>query len=1548
MAGILITLVAVQAAGYIALQFPAVQTWGAKRIIGLLSENIDGKIDIGKIHIVFFNRFIIQDISITSTETSPHLDSLKRLYHQSDTLLSCRKLSVTLSPAELLKLKIKLSAVKIERGVFNLQNEGDSLTNLSRIFRIDRNRQKDTTKKSSLNLLANSLRIKDFRFTLNNPDKYVTKGDSTINFSDLSISDIDVNLNNIRIERDTLFGTVKNISGTDKSGFRLATLKCDVEVSGTEARLKNLLLEDEYSQINAHYFSMRYSSPKDLSDFVNSVILGADFDNSYLNFKTIGKIAPVFQDSRLAFFFTGEVKGPVANIRTPSLTITSESGQTVMDVGVKLIGLPDVPQTMALAKVNSCHTTSQDIARIVSSIHDSPESPFFSMLAPHIRYDFQGGFAGLLNDFVANGEITSTAGDINIDVLLKSEKEKNGMLLQGKIRTLDLDVGRILSNKMIGEVSLQSSLSALIRPEEYGGIDLRIDSVKIDKAGFNGYDYSNILAVGKYNNDEFDGRIISHDPNLDFIFQGLFSFNQKARSQYNFYADIPYANLAALNIDKRDSISEVSLHMTANFTRTPERDIIGSIDIKNSDFTNSAGSFNIGPVKLKAYRSENEYITTLTAPFAQARYYGTAPFSSFIKKTMALTLGEHLDKYFTEPDYGEARQRKDEFRFFIETFNTRNIFAFLMPELYIQDSTRLEAHIDTTDRLNLFVRSGRVAFNRNYIKGLDFSLNNRDSLLRLDVSGKSVRAAGFEIGSARLQIAGGENTLRTSFGFRNDTSGNNRGEINAVIRFMQDTVYTDRYAKNMQASSSSPHNAVRPKARRRNTGVETRLRTYPKIRADIENSRIDIKGDRWTIRPSTIIWADSTLYVNNFSIANNSQTLKADGVLSGNETDSLNLDLDNFDLDILNLFTKKPFGIQGRISGNAAFSSVGKNPGIFLDLQGDSVYVNNCEAGTVKLMSQWNPEHERFDIAIGSRLHGTSPLDILGYYRPDSSYIDLNASLNELSVIYFEPFLSDLISQTGGSLSGNLKLYGTLGQTGNTLELIGNDTRFNNFKFKVNFTQVSYTLNGPITLDENGLSVRNADIADPFGGRGKVNGGLKYRHFQNIQLDTRLDFNNFQCLNTTDRDNESFYGSAFATGSLRITGPLQKINMDIRVLSDANTSIHIPLSDAATAQQTNLLTFVTPKIIENIDPYDTLSMARPLPKQPTELNIGLSANVTPEAEILIEINKSLGDVIKANGTGLINMDINPTKEIFDVFGDYTINQGSYKFVLMGFAAKDFIIQSGGTINFNGDIFNTNLNLTAVYRTKASINTLVADTSSVSTRRTVNCEIGMSGQLTNPQLTFNIDIPDLDPTTKMKVESALNTDGKIQKQFAALLISGGFIPDEQSGIANNSTILYSNVSEILSNQLNNIFQQLNIPLDLGLNYQPGDKGSDIFDVAVSTQLFNNRVLINGNIGNDPYASTNNRDVIGNIDVEVKLDQSGKLRLTLFSHAADQYSNYLDDSQRSGIGFVYQQRFNTFRELFRKKSDEQKAYEKQKKDAERRLRRETRKYRKAQVL
>ena len=106
------------------------------------------------------------------------------------------------------------------------------------------------------------------------------------------------------------------------------------------------------------------------------------------------------------------------------------------------------------------------------------------------------------------------------------------------------------------------------------------------------------------------------------------------------------------------------------------------------------------------------------------------------------------------------------------------------------------------------------------------------------------------------------------------------------------------------------------------------------------------------------------------------------------------------------------------------------------------------------------------------------------------------------------------------------------------------------------------------------------------------------------------------------------------------------------------------------------------------------------------------------------------------------------------------------------------------------------------------------------------------------------------------------------------------------------------------------------MDLGLKYQPTDQGTDIFDVAVSTQLFNNRVVVNGSVGNKQYTSGGGtQDVVGDLDIEIKLDRSGSFRLNLFSHSADSYTNYLDNSQRNGVGFSYQTEFNSLKQFFR---------------------------------
>lgn len=228
-----------------------------------------------------------------------------------------------------------------------------------------------------------------------------------------------------------------------------------------------------------------------------------------------------------------------------------------------------------------------------------------------------------------------------------------------------------------------------------------------------------------------------------------------------------------------------------------------------------------------------------------------------------------------------------------------------------------------------------------------------------------------------------------------------------------------------------------------------------------------------------------------------------------------------------------------------------------------------------------------------------------------------------------------------------------------------------------------------------------------------------------------------------------------------------------------------------------------------------------------------------------------------------------------------------------------------------------INIDAVHPVKTSLNTLVSGEDIGNTRRLVNCGLNISNNLKSPKITFSVDVPDLSPQIKSRIDGALNTEDKVQTQFAALLFMGTFIPD-QSGIVNGYNMLYSNVSEIMSSQINNVLAKLNIPVDIGVGYQQTDTGNNMFDVAVSTQLFNNRVVVNGSVGNrkDKNGTAySNGDIVGDIDVELKLDKAGRFRLNAFSHSADDYTNFLDQLQRNGVGISYQKEFNTVGEFFK---------------------------------
>ena len=1442
---------------YLALQIPSFQTKAAQKAATSISKSLGAKVSIGRVYYVFFNKLIATNLTI--------------LYSDKDTLINSSKISVTINSSELLRGKLKLNDVNLYNGVFNLINETDSTTNIDRIFGNNSNNKKDKSLRKFPKIFIRNLKLHNFRFTLTNQfnSAYKTKNYG-IDFSNLKVKDINATIKNITATDSSINANISEIKFVEKSGFILKKLSAGFLIAPGGIWLDNLIINEENSLLKADYLSLLYSVPRPFSSFTQSVSINAKFNHSTIDFATIAFFAPSLWNNKLIVNIDGIINGPVSNLRTENLKVSSKSGLTYVDLNAKIIGLPNIDETIAFVDINNSTTTTIDLSHIISSLNSSNPINALEKLPPLIKYNFKGRLAGLLNDFVANGTISSNIGELYIDALLKSNSQRGGLELAGNLKTKELNIGTLLGNKSIEKVSLSSKMTALLRDNNKGGSKFFIDTLNIAKIVFNDYPYKNITATGSYINNTFDGKIICRDPNLNFLFQGIIGLSPNKNSYYDFYADIIYADIAALNLDKRDSISALSMITMANFTQNNKGDIEGTINIRGLNFHNSKGNFHIGDISVQSSSIKDNFTLFLRSAFANATYRGNDFFTNFIDKFLNITLQSNLYAIFPK-NKNYLTTDNNRYSFDVEFNNSQSISEFLLPGLFIAEGSSLKAQIDQDENLSLKIESSKLGFANNYSNNLSVSLNGNISEIKALISSDRIHFAGINLDSNRVHFNLKDNYLKIKSEYTN------KGELENRLDFLSDILFT----------KTAPEDPL-----------ITDITIYP--------SELFLNGQNWKLTSSKVVNQGNTFVFHDLDLFSEKQHLNVDGIVSSNIFDTLSVTLKDIDISPLNSFIKDSLELKGRVTGTVYALGLYKEPQIVANILVNEAQMNGHQVGDMEIKSNWNNINRAFDINILNTFQNRTPLKVTGTFHPQKDYLKLNASLDNMSVSYFEPFLVDIISQTEGSITGILTLEGPL----NKLNLTSSKAMLNDFSFLVNFTNVRYTLNGPLILTQDGINLNNIAITDRFGNGGKIFGGLKYKYFKDLELGATIQFDNLEALNTTEIDNSDFYGSAYGTGRISFSGPLSKILMDITITSNRNTSIHIPLSAATEASGNNLLTFVEP-YSKSYDQNGTPEN-NPLPKQSTELIVKLKANVTPDAAMLIEIDKTVGDVITGYGSGLVSLDINPSKDIFAIQGDYRIQKGSYKFVLQGFIERDFTIVQGGSIGFNGDILKTNLNLTANYKTKAAINTLISDTSSVATRRTVDCRIDMTGQLMNPRLGFSIDIPDIDPLTKARVNSALNTEDKVVRQVMSLLVSGSFIPDVQSTIVNNSTILYSNATEVLSNQINKIFNQLDIPLDLSFNYQPGQNGKDMFDAAVSAQLFNNRVVVNGNIGSAKYVDRSG-EVVGDIDVEIKLDDKGKFRAKAFSHSADQYSNYLDNSQRNGIGLVYQEEFNSFKEL-----------------------------------
>jgi hypothetical protein len=378
---------------------------------------------------------------------------------------------------------------------------------------------------------------------------------------------------------------------------------------------------------------------------------------------------------------------------------------------------------------------------------------------------------------------------------------------------------------------------------------------------------------------------------------------------------------------------------------------------------------------------------------------------------------------------------------------------------------------------------------------------------------------------------------------------------------------------------------------------------------------------------------------------------------------------------------------------------------------------------------------------------------------------------------------------------------------------------------------------------------------------------------------------------------------------VEITGPFNNISLEVKAKTEKGTDVFIPLSSTSEIDQHDYIIFYDPDL-------DTTALPGPVKEnKDSGLDLLLDLDVTSDAEIQIFLPDQMGN-INSRGMGKVKMGVNP-KGDFSINGTYSITNGNFLFQIQNIIRKRFEILEGGRITFSGDPYNAELNIRGLYRLKTTIAGLstTLDAMYAGERVNVDCIIGLRGRLANPDMDFSIRFPNLDQEAKYNVYSVLDTNdqGVMNQQMISLLILGSFSNTARAGSLEASSL------NLISNQLSNWLSQISRDFDVGINYIPGDEiNQDEIAVALSTQLFNDRLLVDGNVGvggqNTQTSSQNASNIVGDVNIEYKLRPDGRVRLRAFNRSNNIYTFENIAPYTQGVGIFYRKEFDSFGDLF----------------------------------
>lgn len=1453
-------------------EIPAVQNFVAREATEIISRKLGTRISIDRVDIGLFYRVSLDGFYVED--------------FQRDTLLYAGRLDARIKSLGLFGGGLVFSRAELSDARFCLRETPDGEMNIKQV--VDKLSKKDKARaEGKFRLEIERLETDGLDFCM---ERLEHRNPSYgVDFADMHLIDIRAELKNFTIDGPVIHTDIGRLAMRERSGFVVEDLAGCLCIANGCIDIREGHIRTAKSNIELPSLSLIGLDWALYKNFVEEVDITAQVVNTTLSSDDIAYFSPKMKDWHLTLTdVNADVSGPVADM-SGSLRSVRTGADTKLSVDFAAQGLPDVGKGHFKADISELTTSAADVDRLAAALTGKNLPDEVLRIAKNAgKIGLTGKFDGTLTAFAADAALATEIGGATCLLQVSSLRDGcRGVL--GDVKTSSLQLGELLENDLLGPLSLNVHVNGELSSEHS---DAEV-SGEILRLGINGYDYDSLRMKGHLVNREFNGLIEARDRNLRFDFRGLLDLNDEQRPRYDFALDLEEANLAALGVNRRDSVSVLAARIAARAVGRTLDDLNGIIFVRDVSYRYNDRELAADSVVIVGRNSLSDKFIRLRSDFVDADYEGKTSY-----KEVFAYLQQRFRDYVPTLDGGPGWQAQHPDTVELAdgysqlTVNVRKINPLVnavSPGLQIADGSQLLLRINpANDKLSFEAASDYIERGRMLVTRLNLDAHNRGDSLVFAASTEDLYLNSFHM--SRVGMSGGakDNKLELITDFA-DTIGDVSGRIGFRSEF---------------ARGRGP------------AGRQIDLRLTP--------SYISRGEKTWNIYTDGITADTSRIRIDRFRMVNAGQQLLLDGVVSRRLQDSVQLTLHNFELAPFSQFTSSMgYRVDGRTNGSATMKAVLGAGEVQADIVVDSISINDLAVPSIWLRSRWDFIQNRAGILVQQREN----LDTLvrGFYAPSQKRYYARATLDAVELSALDPLLKGVVERTGGNADVDIALRGS----GKEANLSG-QIAVRDFTTTVDFTQVTYTMpRAVIEVKNNHLIAEGVPLYDPEKNEGLFSIDLNLEHLSNIFYSVKVLPKELMVLNTTSKDNDLFYGRIFASGSATIAGSKGGVKMDIVATTEGDSEFYMPLSGLSNAKTADFVTFVTP---EQIDTTDYLVRKKLLFQQQgrkkeaagSTMDITMALNVQDNTAFQLVIDPTVGSALKGRGNGMLNLHINPGNGIFNMYGDYTLIEGSFLFSLQNIITKKFIIESGSMIQWTGEPVDARLDINAVYKLKTSLqpllNTVTASSdddqsgSRISDRSVpVDCKIHIGGRLSNPQLDFSVVVPVTDIETQAAVASVLNTQEAQAQQFISLVALGTFSNSGSANIGASSGVATG--LEMLTNQLTNWFSTDDYRIIL--NYRAGSEMTgDEVDFGFSTNLINNRLLVEveGNyiIDNKQAVSNNVSNFMGEAHVTWLIDKSGNLRLKAFTQTIDRFDEN-QGLQETGIGISYKEDFNNFKDL-----------------------------------